>query len=166
MIKRISVVILILLMTLTLGACGSQKQANEIKNKAENAPKQVKNDLTKIPEDIKEADMGTGTFYITTSSGTSEKEEVPTIYAKKDTKLLQASVNTRNFDGKHLSYIFVDGVLNTKEQLSDNSATINLKDNNLKAGKHRVDIVQFNGDKISDKVITHKLAYYQVKSIA
>lgn len=162
--KKMSAIILTMFMMLSLSACGGQKQANDVKNKVENAPNQTKNDVIKLPKDLKEADMGTGTFYIKTSSGTSEKGEVPAIYTKKDTQVMHINVNTKNFNGEHMSYIFVDGIFNTKKQLSDSSLTIDLKGNNIKAGKHRVDIVQFNNNKTSDKVITHKLAYYQVKS--
>ncbi|WP_406541430.1 hypothetical protein [Clostridium ljungdahlii] len=116
-----------------------------------------------IPKNL-QADMGTGTFYISTPSGTSQNGAVPVIYADKNTQIEQIGVNTSGFNGKNLSYIFVDGVLNSKEQLAESQSSINLKGNALKVGKHKVDVVQYNNNKTTDSVITHKTAYYEVKS--
>ena len=63
----------------------------------------------------------------------------------------------------NLSYIFVDGMLNAKEQLAETQSSINLKEDALKVGKHKVDVVQFNNNKTTDSVITHKTVYYEVK---
>ncbi|MEY8001820.1 hypothetical protein AB8U03_16795 [Clostridium sp. Mt-5] len=116
----------------------------------------------KIPKDL-EGDMGIGNFYISTSSGTSKNEAIPIIYTKKDTQVEHMGLNTSGFSGKNLSYIFVDGILNTKQQLSNSKSNMDLKGNDLKIGKNKVDIIQFN-NKTNDKVITHKTAYYEVKS--
>lgn len=161
--NKLSLIIISLLFIINLGGCGIGNNANTIKNKVQNAPEQTKNDLIKIPKDL-QADMGTGSFYISTPSGTSQDGSVPVIYVAKDVQVEQIGVNTSDFDGKNLSYIFIDGIFNTKEQLSNSQSSINLKGNALKVGKHRVDIAQFNNNKTTDKVITHKVAYYEVKS--
>lgn len=159
----------LLLITTTLAVminlvgCGTNQQSNTIKNKVENTTEQTKNDLVKIPKDLK-GEMGTGTFYVSTPSGTSENGKTPIIYITKDTKLQQIGVTTKDFSGKNLSYIFIDSIYNSKKQLSDTSENIDLKGEALKLGKHRVDVIQFNNNKTTDKVITHKIAYYEVKS--
>ncbi|MFL0198496.1 hypothetical protein ACJDU8_23480 [Clostridium sp. WILCCON 0269] len=156
--KRLLLIITTLFIIINLVGCGT----STVKNKVENAPNQAKNDLMKLPNDL-QADMGTGSFYISTSSGTSKNGATPIIYTKKDTQVEQLELNTSGFNGKNLSYIFVDSALNTKHQLSDSKLNINLKGNELTVGKHRVDIVQFN-NKTNDKVITHKVAYYEIKT--
>lgn len=162
--KNISIIITTALIALNLIGCGETKQqSNTAKTKIQNATKQVQNDVVKIPKDL-QADMGSGKFYISTKSGTSENGSVPILYMNKNTQLKQLTINTNNFNNRNWSYIFVDGLLNTKQHLSNSKSTINLKNSNLKTGKHRVDIVQFNNDKTNNKVITHKTAQYEIKS--
>ena len=55
-------------------------------------------------------------------------------------------------------------MLNAKEQLAETQSSINLKEDALKVGKHKVDVVQFNNNKTTDSVITHKTVYYEVKT--
>ncbi|ADK15668.1 hypothetical protein D9O40_04160 [Clostridium autoethanogenum] len=161
--KKLSLIMAISLLIINLVGCGTQKSVTEVKDKAKNATEQAKNDVMQIPKNL-QADMGTGTFYISTPSGTSQNGAVPVIYADKNTQIEQIGVNTSGFNGKNLSYIFVDGVLNSKEQLAESQSSINLKGNALKVGKHKVDVVQYNNNKTTDSVITHKTAYYEVKS--
>ncbi|OAA93250.1 hypothetical protein [Clostridium coskatii] len=161
--KKLSLIMAISLLIINLVGCGTQKSVTEVKDKAKNATEQAKNDVMQIPKNL-QADMGTGTFYISTPSGTSQNGAVPVIYADKNTQIEQIGINTSGFNGKNLSYIFVDGVLNSKEQLAESQSSINLKGNALKVGKHKVDVVQYNNNKTTDSVITHKTAYYEVKS--
>ncbi|AGY74908.1 hypothetical protein [Clostridium autoethanogenum] len=161
--KLFSLIMAISLLIINLVGCGTQKSVTEVKDKAKNATEQAKNDVMQIPKNL-QADMGTGTFYISTPSGTSQNGAVPVIYADKNTQIEQIGVNTSGFNGKNLSYIFVDGMLNAKEQLAESQSSINLKGNALKVGKHKVDVVQYNNNKTTDSVITHKTAYYEVKS--
>ncbi|OAA89343.1 hypothetical protein [Clostridium ljungdahlii] len=161
--KKLSLIMAISLLIINLVGCGIQKSVTEVKDKAKNATEQAKNDVMQIPKNL-QADMGTGTFYISTPSGTSQNGAVPVIYADKNTQIEQIGVNTSGFNGKNLSYIFVDGALNAKEQLAESQSSINLKGDALKVGKHKVDVVQYNNNKTSDSVVTHKTAYYEVKS--
>ncbi|WP_123054438.1 hypothetical protein [Clostridium sp. JN-1] len=164
MVKKFLPIVMTLSIAMNLIGCTTAKQgANQVKNKTENATEQTKNDIMKIPNDL-QADMGQGTFFISTPSGTSQNGAVPIIYVEKNASVQQIGLTTSNFNGKNLSYVFVDSLLNSKHQLADGKVTMDLKGDNLKVGKHRVDIVQFNNNKTSDKVITHKTAYYEVKS--
>lgn len=162
--RKFSLFMIVSLIVINLVGCGTaQKSATQVKEKAKNATEQTKNDVMQIPTNLK-SDMGTGNFYISTPSGTSQNGAVPIIYVDKDTQIQQIGINTSGFNGKNLSYIFVDDSYNTKEQLSDTKATMDIKGNALKVGKHKVDVVQFNNDKATGNVITHKMAYYEVKS--
>lgn len=170
--KNFSLIIAALLVVVNLVGCGTQKSsnsiknsANSVKNKVENAPKQAQNDVMKIPKNL-EADMGNGNFFISTSSGTSKNGSAPIIYTKNNSSsgTQNIQINTSSFNGNNMSYVFVDGILNTKKQLSNSKSNVDLKGTDLKEGKHRVDIVQFNGNNADGKVITHKSAYYEVRS--
>ncbi|AND83289.1 hypothetical protein GTH52_11940 [Clostridium tyrobutyricum] len=161
--KKFSIIITALLVTLNLVGCGTNQNATKVKNKVQNAPQQAKNDVITIPKDLN-ADMGTGTFYISTASGTSKNGATPIVNKKSNDTVERIQLNTTDFSAKNSSYIFVDGILNTKQQLSNSKSNIDIKDSALKQGKHRIDIVQFNNNKTTDKVLTHKSAYYEVRS--
>lgn len=65
----------------------------------------------------------------------------------KDTLLNQIGLSSENFDGSKLSYIYIDGMLNTKEQLGEMSQiTMDLEKDALKNGEHKVEIVQYDND--------------------
>lgn len=161
--KFLSIAVTLSIAINLIGCSTAQKSATEVKNKAKNVTEQTKNDVMKIPKDL-QGDMGQGTFFISTPSGTSENGAVPVIYTDKNTTVQQIDLNTSGFNGKNLSYVFVDGLLNSKHQLADSKVVIDLKGESLKVGKHRIDVVQFNNDKITDKALTHKTASYEVKS--
>ena len=71
----------------------------------------------KLPANIK--NTGKGTIEIVMPSGNSKDGVVPFIYADKETVLEQIGLNAWGFDGAKLTYIFVDGILNFKDQLED-----------------------------------------------
>jgi len=85
------------------------------------------------------------------------------LFIGKDTSMTQIGVDAFEFDGGKLSYIYVDGIQNAKEQLADTQTSINLKEDALKVGTHKVEVVQFENDKPDGKAITYKVASYEVK---
>ena len=78
--------------------------------------------------------------------------------------LIQIGVATEGFDGSKLSYIYVDGSLNSKEQLGDGQTSIDLTDDLLSVGTHKVEVLQYNNDDASSDVVTYKSASYEVKA--
>lgn len=116
----------------------------------------------KLPAGIKET--GKGTIETTTPSGNSKDGVVPFLYEDKETELVQLGFNAWEFDGAKLSYIFVDGILNSKEQLGDSQSSLNLQGNDLKVGTHKVEVTQYDTDKIDGKVVTYKLSSYEIKA--
>ena len=115
-----------------------------------------------VPADIK--DTGKGTIELATPSGTSANGATPFIYVDKDTSIQQIGFNSTEFDGAKLSYIFIDGILNSKEQLGDTQSSLDLKEDILKVGIHKVEVTQYDNDKMDGKVITYKLCSYEVKA--
>lgn len=109
------------------------------------------------------SDIGDGEMYISTPGGTSEDDAVPVLFVQGET-LMQIGLDTTAFDGSKLSYIYIDGMLLSKEQLSDSQTTLTLDGNALQVGSHVVEVVQYEGDDPSDSIITYKSASYEVKS--
>lgn len=78
--------------------------------------------------------------------------------------MTQIGLDAESFDGSKLSYIYVDGMLNSKEQLGDMSqTTLTLEGDALKEGNHDVEVVQFDNDETTGNHIPYKKASYEVK---
>lgn len=73
------------------------------------------------------SDMGAGTMYLNTAGGTSENGNVPVLFESSDIVTDQMDVNTSDFDNTKLSYIYIDGMLNTKSSWVTLSAALPLK---------------------------------------
>ena len=118
-----------------------------------------------IPEDFSE-DCGNGAIEIVCEGGSSKDGNIPIIYVEKDTVLLQIGLNAESFDGTKLSYVYVDGILNCKEQFGElTQSTINLEGDNLSSGKHMVQVVQYKDNDINKEVLTYKEAFYSVEDM-
>lgn len=108
-------------------------------------------------------DTGDGTMYLSTVAGTSEDGNVPVLFESSDTILDQIGVNTTDFDGTKLSYIYIDGMLIAKEQLGDSQISIDLEKDTLSEGTHIVEIVQYDSNEPDGTVITYKSASYTIQ---
>lgn len=110
------------------------------------------------------SDLGAGTFYISTQSGTSEDGNTPFELISSDTTVSQIGFGSSGMDGSKITYIYIDGMLNTKEQLSDSQGSLDLTGDLLKAGTYKVEAVQFEGDEPSGTIVTYKSASYEIKN--
>lgn len=111
-------------------------------------------------------DMGEGTVIISTPGGTSEDGTVPVIFIEKDQTMaiMEIGISTRDLDGSHLSYVYIDGMFNSKEQYSDADGSIVLSPDDLTIASHTVELVQYNDDTPEGEMITYKSASYEIKS--
>lgn len=141
--------ITIALLTLCLTACGKQETS---------AP------ASKDLPDGNYTEIGEGTVYLSTVSGTSENGNVPVVYTDSDTSMLQIGLDSSNFNGGNLSYIYVDGYLLDKIQMGDSQNTLTLQDNSLATGIHKVEIVQYENDDTASTMITYKTTSYEIKT--
>ncbi|KGF09675.1 hypothetical protein HMPREF1635_01945 [Clostridiales bacterium S5-A14a] len=157
--KKLSVVMLALVLAFVFVACGDNGNTNESKSK------ETKSEEKKVEKDFKGdyEDMGNGTIMLSTPSGTSEDGNVPFLFVEKDDQLIQIGLDTSDFDGSKLSYVYVDGMEKDKDQFGDAQSTIDLEKNDLKVGKHKVEVVQYDTDKPDGNVVTYKVAQYEIK---
>ena len=109
-------------------------------------------------------DTGDGTMYIACADETSEDGKVPVIYTKEGAAVIMIEVNTKGFDGSKQSYIYVDGLLAAQEQLSDSSYSVDLGDDAIAVGTHKVEVMQYGDDEPTGEVVTYKSASYEVKA--
>ena len=110
------------------------------------------------------SEIGNGTAYISTPSGTSENGNIPTVYADQNTMILQIGLTTSDFDYNATSFVYVDAQQKSKEHLADSQTSINLMDSDLSEGTHYVEIVQYKDDDQESDVIEYKLMQYEVKA--
>lgn len=109
------------------------------------------------------SDMGDGTMYLSTAGGTTENDNIPVLFEASDTVLDTIEVDTTDFDSSKLSYIYIDGMLNTKEQLGDSQSSISLEKDALAEGTHKVEVVQYDTNEPDGTMVTYKTASYEIQ---
>ncbi|WP_250675435.1 hypothetical protein LZ906_011290 [Paraclostridium ghonii] len=115
-----------------------------------------------IPHGL-ETDTGSGSVIVTTHVSNSEDGSIPIIYTDEKKGLGQLGLSSKNFDDSRSSYIYIDGKLNTIEKLGESSSvTLTICDENLKEGKHKIEVVQFDNDKTNGTPITYKDCDYEI----
>lgn len=163
--KKIMISIFACSALLLSGCAKTESQQTEAPNVQTEDVVEIETEAVKqkdLPDEDRE-DTGNGTAYISCSGGTSENGNIPVIFVS-DEILIQIGLNTYDFDGSKLSYVYIDGMLATKEQLAESQISLDLSGDALSIGKHEVAIVQYNADEPSNDIITYKSASYEVKT--
>lgn len=171
--KKLVVLMLVGTMAFSMAACGSTEKAEpEVQNgsqeeidsstKESQTQSDPAEDVEKDLPDGDYEDMGNGTIYISTVGGTSENGNVPIIYIS-DEILLQIGLNASGFDGSKLSFIYIDGMLSSKDQLADSQISLDLQDGFLSVGTHKIEVVQYDNNEPTGNMITYKSASYEIK---
>lgn len=116
-----------------------------------------------VPNGLK-SEIGSGQILITTPTGTSEND-IPVVFVDEFKGLAQIGFQSEGFDGSRCSYIYIDGKLNTIEQLGEmNVATLTVDEEHLSTGMHKVEVVQFDNNKTGGTPVTYKVCNYEVRS--
>lgn len=162
--NKIILITIIIGMLFTATACGSNSNENlttanvqkeeKIETKTEEAPKR------KIEE---VAEKGPGTMYLNNASGDTKDSTPITIFATEDVVYMQVGLETRDFDGKHKAFVYVDGNLNKEDQFGDYQGSIELREKELEKGEHQVIVKQYDDNTERGEVITVKEARYVVE---
>lgn len=168
--KKIVTLLLAGTLALSVVACGGSEEPKENnKPKTENSStegKEVDKKQEATNRDLQEGnytDMGNGKFSIQTEGGDSADGSVPVLFIS-DQILVQIGYYAEGMDGSHLSYIYVDGMENAKEQLGEMvQGTLELQEDALTKGVHTVEVVQYDTDETSGEIITYKSCQYEVK---
>ena len=161
MSKKILGLVLVGVLALGMIGCSNSKEENKAN---ENTTKEEVSSKKDIPSGL-DKEIGNGSVVLSTTGGTTENGNTPVVFVGQDTLLEQIGLSAENFDGSKLSYVYIDGMLNTKEQLGEmTQTTITLQDNSLKEGKHKVEVVQYDNDEQTGNPVTYKVATYEVKN--
>lgn len=161
MSKKILGLVLVGVLALGMIGCSNSKEENKAN---ENTTKEEVRSKKDIPSGL-DKEIGNGSVVLSTTGGTTENGNTPIVFVGQDTLLEQIGLSAENFDGSKLSYVYIDGMLNTKEQLGEmTQTTITLQDNSLKEGRHKVEVVQYDNDEQTGNPVTYKVATYEVKN--
>lgn len=115
-----------------------------------------------VPKGLKD-EIGNGEFVITTATGTSENN-IPVVFTNEFKGLAQLGFQSEGFDGSRCTYIYIDGKLNTIEQLGEmNSITLTVDEEYLSDGIHKVEVIQFDNNKTNGTPVTYKICNYEVR---
>lgn len=124
-------------------------------------------EATTVERDLPEGnyeEKGPGTVYVSTPGGTSENGNIPVLYADANSWLIQIGLNAWDFNGGALSFVYVDGILNTKEQLANTQTSLSLSGDALSVGIHTVEVVQYENDDPSAAMTVYKSMQYEIKA--
>lgn len=144
--------LLFLLSIVTIFTVGCSKQVVENRVEFEKV----------IPPGL-ETNIGSGSVIVTTHVSNPENGSIPTIYIDEKKGLGQLGLSSKNFDDSRLSYIYIDGKLNTIEKLGESSSvTLTICDDDLKEENHKIEVVQFDNDKTSGTPVTYKKCDYKI----
>ena len=155
---------LVVIMVMGMSGCAGQPKPKVVPT----TKVAVKQEVKKVEKvrimDI--AEMGKGTIYISTPAGTSEGGNTPVLMTKKDDIITQIGYDGENIDGSKITYLYIDGKLKSKEQMSERcQGSIDLKGADLKVGVHIIEFIQYDTDKEDGKVVVYKVSRYKSKNI-
>ena len=99
------------------------------------------------------------------SGGTTAQDTtaaVPSLSVAKGTSMTQIELRTEGLSAVSNSYIYIDGMLNTDQQLGDSQLTLTLTGDALAPGEHTIAVVQYDGDAPGGTITTYKSTSYAV----
>lgn len=152
---------LVILAVLSLAACGSSDNSSSA-NSSSKTSESTNVSSAESKKDLPSEDQGTGTMYLSGPGGTTENGETLTIFDDGDTQVIQIGMDVSELDGNKLSYIYIDGTLSSKEQLSTGQSTLDLTKKYLTPGKHTINLVQYDNNNEDGSIITNKVANYEI----
>lgn len=163
--KKLVILLLTFVLPISLIACGSSEETAPPKN-GSNLETQEESSKPSSERDFPEgeySDTGSGSFSIQTASGDSADGSIPVLFIS-DEILVQIGYKAENMDGGHISFIYIDGMEVSTEQLGELvQGGIDLTDSSLGEGLHTIEVVQYSTDKPDGDIITYKTCQYEVK---
>lgn len=152
---------LVIFAALSLAACGNSDNSSSANSSSKTSESTIVSSA-ESKKDLPSEDQGTGTMYLSGPGGTTENGETLTIFDDGDTQVMQIGMDVSELDGNKLSYIYIDGTLSSKDQLSTGQSTLDLTKKYLSPEKHIVNLVQYDNNNEDGSIITNKVANYEV----
>ena len=179
--KKLLSIILLGAMVVSICSCGGsstdKENADKKTTEAETVTEAVVESITEqAPEATTEKqrdfpegdyqDIGSGTFYISNASGTTENGDEIIVYPDKDSiPMAYVDIELWDMDGKVLTYIYVDGIFYDKQQVGEGyQASIDLmEESQVTEGDHIIEVVQYPDNNTEKEMSFYRSAKYTVK---
>jgi hypothetical protein len=130
---------------------------------------QEESNLSSVPaRDLPEsdyADIGNGTFYIHSASGSTENGEDVIVYADMfSTPIASIDYDLWDMNGSILTYIYLDGVEMDKHQVGEGyQASLWLEEEwQITEGQHKVEAVQYEDNDSSKEMVFYRSAVFTI----
>lgn len=149
--------VLMLIMSIAIVGCSKSEQSKESKDQTQTTKQDNKVNNLEGQEDT-----GEGSIYLVNESGDTTIGNPLKVLVDKDTQLLQIGLNSEGVDGSKMSYIYINGELVDKQQLSDSQISIDLESKHLKVGTYIVQVAQYDNNKEDENIILLKSNAYEV----
>lgn len=154
-------------LALSLGACDGQAQRDDGTGGGQQAQQETTTQEETKPaqkdfDGSGQSEVGEGTAMLRTQAGTTEGGSVPSLTPPKDTQLYQIELDTDGLDGSAVTYVYVDGMENTKGNYGRAQASLTLQKDALKTGRHTVEVVQFQGNEVGSAVTFYRSMGYEI----
>lgn len=102
-------------------------------------------------------------FYIVNQSGSSKDGITPIIYTNGDSRnMISMNIGYNQFDGRLLTYIYVDNVLVKTSQISNGQTYVMLTGDQLTEGTHTITLIQYVDNDEEGKIIFGGSEEYEV----
>lgn len=111
--------------------------------------------------------IGNGYSYLINESGDTKSKTSLVVYVNEGFWMSGTicGVNFESYDGSLLTYIYLDGKLKSKEQVSDASISLDTdSDNGYALGNHYVETIQYKDNDESADIINYQCLKYEVVS--
>jgi hypothetical protein len=149
-----------------LAGCSAKNSEGKSKDKVTDTTtqSQEKKEESKYPFPESSA-IGEATIILSTPAGDSSNGNIPVLFVQADDSLIQIGANYENFQGDKQTFIYVDKMFDSTEQIGERAqGSINLSEDRLKVGMHTVTAVQFENDDPASTVINFVEAKYEIKA--
>lgn len=170
MMKKILVLLMVAMMTISMAACGSNESSDSKEESATEAEPEVVEEEVKTPErDLSEDDyeeIGNGTFNITGPAGSSEDGTEMVFYPDMDSyPYADVGYELWDTDGSVLTYIYVDGIEQDKQQAGAGyqSSIMLTEEWQVTEGAHTVEAVQYKDNDTSGDMQFYRKQEYIIK---
>lgn len=157
------------LSTLLLTACGEEEK---VVNKEETPSASEKADTKESPVTTESkypfpsaTPIGNAVIKVSTPAGDSSNGNVPTLFVGKDDVIVQIGIEYENFDGSIETFVYINEFFNTTEQVGEFSqSSLDLSEDNLKAGDYTVTAVQFTDNDPTKEPVKLTQAKFKIEN--
>lgn len=141
------------------------EEENTVSEEGSVASEDAVKDVYKETDSFEE--IGEGTWYISNQSGTTAEWENLIYYVDSNDNstyapILSLGMYAEGLNGRLLSYIYIDGKLISKEQLSHTQLSLSITDDQVSVGTHKVECKQYVDNDENGEVIFYRSAEYEV----